>query len=90
MAALACCAWGCTALGAEDVPELDLVNELVHYLFDGFHILGLLKAVLIKGLLGQDLGGGCVVSLVGGHVLVLPGRCSVPFGMCIYHSTRGE
>ena len=38
--------------------------------------------------LGQALGGGCVVCLVGGHVLVLPGRCSVPFGMCIYHSTR--
>ena len=37
--------------------------------------------------LGQALGGGCVVRLVSGHVLALR-RCSLPFGMCIYHSTR--
>jgi len=40
--------------------------------------------------LGHALCGGGVVGFVGGHGFVLPGRCSVPFGMYIYHSTRGE
>jgi len=40
--------------------------------------------------LGHALRGGGVVGFVGGHGFVLPGRCSVPFGMYIYHSTRGE
>ena len=34
------------------------------------------------------LRGGGVVGFVGGHGLVLPGSCSVPFGMYIYHSKR--